>query len=1584
MTSSKVQSQELNNNDNNDSNNTDDITTTTATSASTTTPCNTAKTTTSTYNNTSSLSNLFDTITSMVQNSSPPLPLSDETKLQLYGLYKRCTAGTTTSSTATAPSKWNIVAYRKYVAWEECNDFTLEESMIRYIELVSSLECDLGHECLLLLEEFKTEKELHNTQKNIFCNDDSNDDNNNTNHSETMTKTIAKKSTLSSIKSKKEILNSSISSTTASTTTKSASLFTKFTGIQPFTTRGQLDISSSDLLFALFKSMPLPLPIFNNVASNTSSMRTIIQLEEDISKSWKEENNNNDNDKDNSRKDHIIAGLSVRSLLDLYLTAKSYPNDSEVIIVPPISIEGLMDVVQYHGIKVIPIDIDGDGGQHSHPIIKVDIDKVKKAITTKTVGILIVHPFGLVCMSDEEMKELKGVVDAAMDDVNKKIELWEDCAECFTGGVGHGHGYSGSKYVDVQFFSFGMIKTATALGGGIAVIKQDDLVNNENNTDLALDQKEVAEKMKRLQHMNYKEQSQREYLIKICKALLLHLVSRNLILSGILIRFMDCFGIDYDRFVTSSIKGFPTKEIKSTTDRELVEQKKDRGRELIQRLRKRPCLALLSLLHRRIIKSKSTRKTIGSRITRCEKMEALLKEHCPSIHIPIGSDTSQHLFWLFPFLVNDPTAVCQYMKKRGFDVPRGTSQLGCVTSFLIDSKHASSCPNTERMMNNILYLPIASAAMTTSDMQKMSIALRDAIKYTSESSNKGCDENIEMKNNNGGKCNLRLQFTMVLVTLLIFDGSVSCMLPFSSTFFSLARTFVEIYIPWTLSSICVLLVIIHIVRSTIGSYYINCSNAYAKYNSIFHESSTNSPKSVLPTLNGTGLKIVNCSDSYKQSDDLFESKIFDLPNLKQSSANGSSDKLVLLTGGTGFIGSLLLRYLLFHRSQLCINGVVLICRSKRQLSAVQRVEKMMEKPMFSFLNDQEKKDLVIVINGDVASPNIGMTENDSQRLCQELNITHVFNCAACVNFTEPLENAAESNITSALQLQQFTKKLRNKHAIYIYLSTAFIHGCQNGTKDNPLAEELFDFGKYNPVELYESMMNTQSCASKAMHDLGFPNTYTFSKSICEHLLMNKKDLQTIIIRPSIVGPSIQEPFEGWAGDKPSTLVAGACLYMKNPYNLWTFRRETSPVIPVDVVCRFVLAKAFQKPLEMVPFTSKNDDDVSKSSEESCRSSELSYVFTKSSTMKSYLSETDSSQCLSDESVDRHQQIFTAAWDSKSNASSGFLWYDFACAIVQLSSANGHVELSLAYFVLLVSFKIFLAMNLTFVTFSKVHKILVHGPFHVVKYLCRMLGLNPKILKDFDKLGPFLDLPLLFFPFTTSTYYFDSDLVAPTSINGERYMFSCILAAEKFVMSINEKMLKGKDRKEKLHTKSSSSLLIAGGKHKRLSSDIWWALTQPKGSYTIRLIGLIISKILRHTTTEVTIDMTSLAQLARAIEESTDKTKPYLILAPTHRSFFDFILLSFLSFSVPEFGISTPHIAAADDFSRIPVLGWFAQMAGAFFLTRGKGIADPGLKSKVTALKDQHSMENPSCIEVFLEGKRSRDRRFLKPKTGFLR
>lgn len=57
----------------------------------------------------------------------------------------------------------------------------------------------------------------------------------------------------------------------------------------------------------------------------------------------------------------------------------------------------------------------------------------------------------------------------------------------------------------------------------------------------------------------------------------------------------------------------------------------------------------------------------------------------------------------------------------------------------------------------------------------------------------------------------------------------------------------------------------------------------------------------------------------------------------------------------------------------------------------------------------------------------------------------------------------------------------------------------------------------------------------------FPNTYTFTKRMAEHMLAmnNTKRIPLLIVRPSIVGASLEEPFPGWTDS--ITLAGGIFL-----------------------------------------------------------------------------------------------------------------------------------------------------------------------------------------------------------------------------------------------------------------------------------------------------------------------------------------------------------------------------------------------------------------------------------------------------------
>jgi len=158
------------------------------------------------------------------------------------------------------------------------------------------------------------------------------------------------------------------------------------------------------------------------------------------------------------------------------------------------------------------------------------------------------------------------------------------------------------------------------------------------------------------------------------------------------------------------------------------------------------------------------------------------------------------------------------------------------------------------------------------------------------------------------------------------------------------------------------------------------------------------------------------------------------------------------------------------------------------------------------------------------------------------------------------------------------------------------------------------------------------------------------------------------------------------------------------------------------------------------------------------------------------------------------------------------------------------------------------------------------------------------------------------------------------------------------------------------------------------TDIGWALRQPDGNATTRVFAYVVRKGLRAAGADITFNETEIKSALREV-----RPDDLVILAPSHRSYLDFLITSLLCFAHPGLGLKLPRVAATDDFARIPVIGSLFQGAGAFFIKRGVGAPDPELTQQITKLVDAGQ-----SLEFYAEGTRSRSRRFLQPKRGMLR
>lgn len=153
-----------------------------------------------------------------------------------------------------------------------------------------------------------------------------------------------------------------------------------------------------------------------------------------------------------SSPDTALACLSVRSGFDLMLQHLALPRGSE-ILVSAITIRDMVTIIEQHGLRAVPVDIDPAD-------CAMRCDLAEAAITPRTRAILIAHLFG-------SRMDMTDIIALAR---RHKLLIFEDCAQAYAADDYRGHPGS-----DVAMFSFGSIKTATALGGAMLTFRDASL-----------------------------------------------------------------------------------------------------------------------------------------------------------------------------------------------------------------------------------------------------------------------------------------------------------------------------------------------------------------------------------------------------------------------------------------------------------------------------------------------------------------------------------------------------------------------------------------------------------------------------------------------------------------------------------------------------------------------------------------------------------------------------------------------------------------------------------------------------------------------------------------------------------------------------------------------------------------------------------------------------------------------------------------------------------------------------------------------------------------------------------------------------
>ncbi|XP_071535109.1 putative fatty acyl-CoA reductase CG5065 isoform X2 [Panulirus ornatus] len=233
------------------------------------------------------------------------------------------------------------------------------------------------------------------------------------------------------------------------------------------------------------------------------------------------------------------------------------------------------------------------------------------------------------------------------------------------------------------------------------------------------------------------------------------------------------------------------------------------------------------------------------------------------------------------------------------------------------------------------------------------------------------------------------------------------------------------------------------------------------------------------------------------------------------------NKTVFITGGTGFMGKVLVEKLL----RACpVRRIYLLMRPKRGVDVNQRLHDMFNYKLFDRIKESQPEVIqkVFAVKGDITMEGLGLSDEDEARLAEEVQI--VFHAAATINFTEPMRVAVNMNMLGTKRVVSLAQKMRKLESM-VHVSTAYSN-CHLPEVYEELYPAPMDPGRL--IQLTE-WLDDKLLEALTPHLVSpRPNTYTYTKALAEHLLVNDGGrLPISIIRPSIVCGSWREPLPGW-------------------------------------------------------------------------------------------------------------------------------------------------------------------------------------------------------------------------------------------------------------------------------------------------------------------------------------------------------------------------------------------------------------------------------------------------------------------------
>jgi len=354
-----------------------------------------------------------------------------------------------------------------------------------------------------------------------------------------------------------------------------------------------------------------------------------------------------------------------------------------------------------------------------------------------------------------------------------------------------------------------------------------------------------------------------------------------------------------------------------------------------------------------------------------------------------------------------------------------------------------------------------------------------------------------------------------------------------------------------------------------------------------------------------------------------------------------NDRRMFLIGSTGFLGKVTLSMLLHNFPNIGKVYVTVRARSQEE-SESRFWNSVITAPPFDPLRERYGtaldgfiRDKVVVLGGDIGETNLGYTEEQAQAVADDIDV--ILNSAGNVTFNPTLESALRTNVVGTQNVIAFARRM--KRPALIHVSTCFVAGNRSGPvwendsvlgyfpRQNELPGVTFDpeqeikdcakLAERVREEARDAMMvaRFRDLARKRLNEenrdaddpdalglavarerkvwtrtrltdlgveraafWGWPNIYTYTKSLGEQLVAAETGIVRSIVRPSIVESALAYPFPGW-NEGFTTTAPIIFLVLKGQTQIPSNEKLILDITPVDQVASVMLAVAAQACIE---------------------------------------------------------------------------------------------------------------------------------------------------------------------------------------------------------------------------------------------------------------------------------------------------------------------------------------------------------------------------------------------------------------------